>query len=65
MAICETWKGYEISREKPGHNFPVYVKSIRKGKVTWTTDYTYAAHYSLKTATKHDNNIRNGIYTWR
>lgn len=60
--IIETWRGYEVSRERPGNRFPVYVKSIRKGKVTWTTDYTYAAHYSKATAIKHDNNIRTGVY---
>lgn len=63
MAIYRTWKGYAIVFERRAHNFPLYVKHIRNGVVTWTTDYTYAGHYSEKTARKHNENIKAGKYT--
>ena len=62
MAIYQTWRGYAIEYPLPGTEFSKYVKGVRKGKVTWTLDYTYAAHYSEKTARKHDENIKSGAY---
>lgn len=65
--ISKTWRGYEISKRVRGHKFPVYVKSIYKGEITWTTDYTYAKHYTEKTAKRIDatidRDIRDGKFT--
>lgn len=36
-----------------------YVKSFYRGKYEFTLDYTYAKTYSLNTAIKHMNDIRN------
>lgn len=62
MAICKTWEGYEIVFERKNHNFPLYVKSVRNGRVTWVTDYLHAARYSEKTARKHNEKIKAGEY---
>ena len=59
--IRQTWQGYEISKRRKGTEFKLYVKSIYKGKVTWTTDYTYAKHYAKKTAERLDAEIDEGI----
>lgn len=64
--ITKTWQGYYISKKRPGTEFKLYVKSIYKGKITWTTDYTYAKHYTEKTAKRIDaeidEDIRNGKF---
>ena len=62
MSVYYTWKGYEISSFFKGYKFPSYVKNVRNGRVTWVTDYLYAAHYSEKTAKKHYENIMSGAY---
>lgn len=62
MAICKTWQGCEIVFERKDHKFPLYVRSIRGGKVNWTTDYVSAGHYSEKTARKHNEKIKAGEY---
>ena len=59
--ISKTWQGYEISKRRRGTEFKLYVKSIYKGKITWTTDYTYAKHYTEKTAKRLDAEIDEGI----
>ena len=59
--ISKTWQGYEISRRRKGTEFKLYVKSIYKGKITWTTDYTHAKHYTEKTAKRLDAEIDEGI----
>ena len=59
--IHKTWQGYMISKNRKGTRFPVYVKSIYKGKITWTTDYTYAKWYTEKTAKRLDAEIDEGI----
>lgn len=59
--ISKTWQGYEISKSVRGSRFPVYVKSIYKGKVKWTTDYTHAKHYTEATAKKLDKQIDEDI----
>ena len=59
--ISKTWQGYEISKRRKGTEFKLYVKSIYKGKITWTTDYTYAKHYTEKTAKRLDAEIDEGI----
>lgn len=62
MAYYKTWQGCEIVFERKGHNFPMYVRNIRNGKVTWVTDYLYAKAYSEKTAKKHNEAIKAGLY---
>ena len=59
--ISKTWQGYEISKRRKGTEFKLYVKSIYKGKITWTTDYTHAKHYTEKTAKRLDAEIDEGI----
>lgn len=58
--IHKTWRGYEVSH-KSGYQ-KLYVRSVYKGVVKWTLDYTHAGHYSEKTARMHDENIRNKVY---
>lgn len=60
--ISKTWRGYEVSAPIKGSRFKKYVRWVRAGYVYWTLDYTYAAHYSEKTALKHDANIKAGLY---
>ena len=59
--ISKTWQGYYISKRRKGTEFKLYVKSIYKGEITWTTDYTYAKHYTEKTAKRLDAEIDEGI----
>lgn len=42
--IHKTWRGYEVSH-KSGYQ-KLYVRSVYKGVVKWTLDYTHAGHYS-------------------
>lgn len=45
-----------IHKNDPRYKFGLYVsKAKRDGTYEFTTDYTYAKTYSLKTATKHLN----------
>lgn len=59
--ISKTWQGYCISKNRKGSRWKLYVKSIYKGKITWTTDYTYAKWYTEKTAKRLDAEIDEGI----
>ena len=59
--IKRTWQGYEISKRRKGTRFPVYVRSIYKGEIKWTVDYTHAKHYSEKTAKRLDAEIDQAI----
>lgn len=49
--ILETHQGCEI--RKPNGKFWLYVSKVYNGSYTWVTDYTYAKHFSKKTAKKH------------
>ena len=59
--ISKTFQGYTISKRIRGSEFSLYVKSIYRGKITWTTDYTYAKWYTEKTAKRLDAEIDEGI----
>lgn len=59
--ITKTWQGYAISKRIRGSEFSLYVKSIYRDKITWTTDYTYAKWYTEKTAKRLDAAIDEGI----
>ena len=59
--ISKTWQGYYISKRVKNSEFHHYVKSIYKGEITWTTDYTYAKHYSEKTAKRLDAEIEESL----
>ena len=65
--INKTWQGYTISKRVQNSNFPVYIKSIYRDEITWTTDYLYAKHYTEKAAkridARIDENILNGTFT--
>lgn len=52
-----THHGYMIKKPNPNGKFFLYVSGYYKGKYKWTTDHTYAKHYSLETAKKHLNNL--------
>lgn len=47
------YRGYMIRQPNPNGKFYLYVSGYYKGKYKWTTDFTYAKHYSLETAKKH------------
>ncbi len=49
--LIPTYRGYEI--RKLNGKFWLYISKIYNGKYEWVTDYTYAKHFSLKTAQKH------------
>ena len=59
--INKTWQGYTVSKRCKSEPFPVYIKSIYKGEITWTVDYTYAKHYTEETAKRLDAEIEEGI----
>lgn len=59
--ITKTWQGYTISKRVKGSEFSVYVKSIYRGKITWTTDYLYAKHYTETAAKRIDREIEEDI----
>ena len=48
-----TYRGYAIKKPNPRGKVYLYVSGYYKGKYKFTTDYTYAKYYSLKTAQKH------------
>lgn len=53
-----TWQGYTVYAEIEGRKFNVYLANYRKGVYTWVTDYTYANHYTEKTANNHLATLR-------
>lgn len=59
--IDKTWQGYYISKRIKGSEFSLYVKSIYKGKITWTTDRTYAKWYTEATAKRIDDEIEEAL----
>lgn len=59
--INKTFQGYTISKRRRGHKFPLYVKSIYRGKITWTTDYLYAKRYTETAAKRINAEIDKGI----
>ena len=59
--VTKTFRGYEISKRRKGSKWKLYVKSIYGGEVTWTLDYTYAKHYTERTARKIDAEIDEAI----
>ena len=54
--IIPTHRGYEI--RKQNGKFWLYVSKVYGGKYDWVTDYTYAKHFSLKTAEKHVKRLK-------
>jgi hypothetical protein len=54
--LIKTFKGYHI--RKPDGRFYLYVSKVYNGKYTWVTDHTYAKHFSLNTAKKHVEKLR-------
>ena len=54
--IIPTHRGYEI--RKPNGKFWLYVSKVYGGKYEWVTDYTYAKRFSLKTAKKHIERLK-------
>lgn len=54
--LIPTFRGYEI--RKLDGKFYLYVSKVYNGKYTWVRDYTYAKHFSLKTAQKHVERLK-------
>ena len=55
-SLDKTCWGYMIHKNDPRYKFGLYVSKVKRdGTYEFTTDYTYAKTYSLKTATKHLN----------
>lgn len=65
--IYNTWRGCEIAKTVPGGCRNLYLGNYRLGKYEWVYDYTYAKHFSRKTALKHIYELmkRDGIPTFR
>ena len=40
--------------------WPRYLKNVRKGEYTWTTDATYAKSFTRRTAEKHIKDLESG-----
>lgn len=59
--IRQTYQGFEISKRIRGSKFSMYVKSIYRGKINWTTDYAYAKHYTEVAAKRINAQIDEGI----
>ena len=51
MELIKVFDGFMV---KIGKN---YISSYKNGKYTFTTDYTYARHYSKNTALVHINRL--------
>lgn len=60
--ITEGWQGCQVLRYEAGKRFPLVLRNIRKGKATWTTDYTFGGYYSRKTAEKNIERLQKGEY---
>lgn len=55
-SITKTCWGYMIRKNDPDYKYGLYVCTVKRdGTYEFTTDYTYAKTFSLKTATKHLN----------
>ncbi len=50
--IMEQWNGL-IIRCIRAEGRPLYVSKVYRGVYGWTTDYTYARHFSASAAKKH------------
>lgn len=50
--LIKVYDGYTVKVNN------LYINGSYGDKYFFTTDYTYAKHYSLKTATKHLNRIK-------
>ncbi len=56
--LVSTFQGYKI--RKLYGKFWLYVSKVYNGEYTWTTDYTYAKPFALKTAKRHIEKLRRG-----
>ena len=52
VVYYKQWQGYLIRIERKGRR-PLWVRSYRNGKYNLFLDYTFAAHYTEKTAAAH------------
>lgn len=60
-SISAGWQGCLVQRREPGRKTHDYVSSFRNGEYTWVHDFTYAKHFSKKTAVNHTKElIRRG-----
>lgn len=51
--IIETYRGFEVRYLEPSMNRYWYIESVYRGQYKWVSDYTYAKHFTRKTAEKH------------
>ena len=49
-----------IIRWEAGHNFPMYLQRVYKGKFIWNHDYMWAKLYSRETTVKHIRSLTGG-----
>ena len=60
-SVSREWQGCIIQRREPGRKTHDYVSNYRNGEYTWVHDFTYAKHFSMKTAIEHTKElIRRG-----
>lgn len=59
--ISRTWQGYQIKKYRKGTKFPLYVRKVYRGEITWTTDYLFGKFYSEATAKRLDAEIDDRI----
>lgn len=56
----KVYDGYIIHDKKRGGKFGLYMTFCRNGVYHWSSDLTYAGHYSGKTALKHMETLITG-----
>ena len=56
-SISAGWQGCLVQRREPGRATHDYVSGYRNGEYTWVHDFTYAKHFSKKTAVAHTKEL--------
>lgn len=56
-SISSGWQGSLVQRREPGRKTHDYVSGYRNGEYTWCSDFTYAKHFSKKTAIAHTKEL--------
>ena len=58
-SVMHWYEKYIVVKSVPNTVRKFYIRTIYHGKITWTTDSTYAKQYNYSTAMKHLRNLRN------
>lgn len=56
-SISTGWQGCIIQRREPNRKYHDFVSGYRNGAYTWAHDFTYAKHFSKKTAVAHTKEL--------